>query len=45
MVKKIPFILIFFLVYQIGITQIIQISPAFPTVNDIVTIHYDATQD
>ena len=44
MVKKIPFILIFFLVYQIGITQIIQISPAFPTVNDIVTIHYDATQ-
>ena len=44
MVKKIPFILIFLLVYQFGITQIIQISPAFPTVNDVVTIHYNASQ-
>ena len=44
MVKKIPFILIFLLVYQFGITQIIQISPAFPTVNDVVTIHYNTTQ-
>ena len=44
MVKKIPFILIFLLVYQFGIAQIIQISPAFPTVNDVVTIHYNASQ-
>lgn len=44
MVKKITYIFIFLLVYQLGITQIIQISPAFPTVNDVVTIHYDATQ-
>ncbi len=44
MVKKIPFIFIFLLVYQLGITQIIQISPAFPTVNDVVTIHYNASQ-
>ena len=32
------------MVYQLGIAQIIQISPAFPTVNDVVTIHYDASQ-
>ena len=44
MVKKITYIFIFLLVYQLGITQIIQISPAFPTVNDVVTIHYDASQ-
>ena len=44
MLKKIPFILIILLVYQLGIAQIIQISPAFPTVNDVVTIHYDASQ-
>ena len=44
MVKKISFILIFFLVYQIGITQIIQISPAFPTVNDVITLQYDASK-
>ena len=44
MVKKIPFILFFLLVYQFGIAQIIQISPAFPTVNDVVTIHYNASQ-
>ena len=44
MVKKITYIFIFLLVYQLGITQIIQISPAFPTVNDVVTIQYDATQ-
>ena len=41
---KNPFIFIFLLVYQLGITQIIQISPAFPTVNDVVTIHYNASQ-
>jgi len=44
MLKKIPFILIILMVYQLGIAQIIQISPAFPTVNDVVTIHYDASQ-
>ena len=44
MLKKISFIFIFLLVYQIGINQIIQISPAFPTVNDVVTIHYNASQ-
>ncbi len=44
MVKKITYIFIFLLVYQLGTTQIIQISPAFPTVNDVVTIHYDASK-
>ena len=44
MLSKIPFILNFLFVYQLGIAQIIQISPAFPTVNDVVTIHYDASQ-
>jgi len=44
MLNKIPFILNFLFVYQLGIAQIIQISPAFPTVNDVVTIHYDASQ-
>ena len=44
MVKKITYIFIFLLVYQLGITQIIQISPAFPTVNDVVTIQYDASK-
>ena len=44
MLKKIPFIFIILLVHQLGITQIIQISPAFPTVNDVVTIHYNASQ-
>ena len=32
------------MVHQLGITQIIQVSPAFPTVNDVVTIHYNAFQ-
>ena len=44
MLKKISFIFIFLLVHQLGITQIIQVSPAFPTVNDVVTIHYNASQ-
>ena len=44
MVKNNPFILIFLLAYQIGITQIIQISPAFPTINDVITLQYDAGQ-
>ena len=44
MLKKIPFIFIILLVHQLGITQIIQISPAFPTVNDVVTIYYNASQ-
>ncbi len=44
MLKKISFILTFLFVYQIAITQIIQISPAFPTVNDVVTIQYNASQ-
>ena len=44
MLKKISFIFIFLLVHQLGIAQIIQISPAFPTVNDVVTIHYNASQ-
>ena len=43
MVKKSPFILFFFLVAKFGLSQIIQISPAFPTVNDVVTIHYNAS--
>ena len=44
MVKKIIIIFIFLLVYQFGTTQIIQFSPAFPTVNDEVTIKYYASQ-
>ena len=44
MAKKIIIIFIFLLVYQFGTTQIIQISPAFPTVNDEVTIQYYASQ-
>ena len=44
MVKKIIIIFIFLLVYQFGTTQIIQFSPAFPTVNDEVTIQYYASQ-
>ena len=44
MLKKTSFIFIFLLVHQLGITQIIQVSPAFPTVNDVVTIHYNASQ-
>ena len=44
MVKKILFIFIFFLLAKVGLSQIIQISPAFPTVNDVVTIHYNSSQ-
>ena len=44
MVRKIPFFLIFLLVFKLGITQIIQISPAFPTVNDVITLQYDASK-
>jgi len=29
---------------NICLSQIIQVTPAFPTVNDVITIHYDATQ-
>ena len=29
---------------SIGRCQIIQINPAFPTINDVITLHYDATQ-
>ena len=44
MVTKIPLILIFTLVTSFGLSQIIQINPAFPTVNDIITIQYDASK-
>ena len=44
MVKKSLFIFIFFLLAKVGLSQIIQISPAFPTVNDVVTIHYNSSQ-
>ena len=30
--------------YRASLTQIIQISPAFPTVNDVITLQYDAGQ-
>ena len=32
-------------IFKIGfVSQIIEITPPFPTINDIITIHYDATQ-
>ena len=27
-----------------GLSQVLTVNPAFPTVNDVVTITYDATQ-
>ena len=45
MIFKYLFLNIFFLInISIGICQIIQITPAFPTVNDIITLQYDASQ-
>ena len=44
MVRKIPLILIFSLTTHLGLSQIIQINPAFPTVNDIITLQYDASK-
>ena len=45
MIFKYLFLNIFFLLnITIGICQIIQITPAFPTVNDIITLQYDASQ-
>ena len=45
MIFKYLFLNIFFLLnLSIGICQIIQITPAFPTVNDIITLQYDASQ-
>ena len=45
MIFKYLFLNIFFLLnISIGICQIIQITPAFPTVNDIITLQYDASQ-
>jgi len=34
----------FVLLYNLGFSQIIQVNPAFPTVNDVITVQYDATQ-
>lgn len=45
MIFKYFFLNLFFLLnLSIGICQIIQITPAFPTVNDIITLQYDASQ-
>ena len=45
MTFKYFFLNLFFLLnLSIGISQIIQITPAFPTVNDIITLQYDASQ-
>jgi 1,4-alpha-glucan branching enzyme len=43
---KLNFIYLFAFIFldHIGFSQIIQISPAFPTVNDVITVQYDATQ-
>ena len=43
---KHQFLLLTFLVFSslFGTAQILEINPAFPTVNDVVTITYDATQ-
>jgi len=43
--KKNLFLILFF-AFNIKIitSQIIQISPAFPTVNDVISLHYDASQ-
>ena len=38
-------VLVFTLCVSIfGISQVLTVNPAFPTVNDVVTITYDATQ-
>lgn len=43
--KKNLFLILFFAFnIKIGTSQIIQISPAFPTVNDVISLHYDASQ-
>ena len=43
--KKNLFLILFFTFnIKIGTSQIIQISPAFPTVNDVISLHYDASQ-
>ena len=43
---KLNFIYLFTFIFlgNIGFSQIIQIIPAFPTVNDVITVQYDATQ-
>ena len=43
--KKNLFLILFFAFnIEIITSQIIQISPAFPTVNDVISLHYDASQ-
>ena len=43
--KKITTSIIYGFIFKIGfVSQIIEITPPFPTINDIITIHYDATQ-
>jgi glycosidase len=43
--KKITTLIMLSLIFNVGIfSQIIEVSPPFPTQNDIVTIHYDASQ-
>tara|TARA_Y100000992_G_scaffold211036_1_gene145043 strand:+ start:451 stop:741 length:291 start_codon:yes stop_codon:yes gene_type:complete len=43
--KKNLFLFLFFAFnIEIVTSQIIQISPAFPTVNDVISLHYDASQ-
>ena len=43
--KKNLFLILFFAFnFKIVTSQIIQISPAFPTVNDVISLHYDASQ-
>ncbi len=41
--KKLSFISLLLLCFSIN-AQILEVSPAFPTVNDVVTVVYDATQ-
>jgi len=43
--KSIQCLLVFLTIFALEINaQILQVTPAFPTVNDVVTIVYDATQ-
>ncbi len=43
--KKNLFLILFYAFnIKIVTSQIIQISPAFPTVNDVISLHYDASQ-
>ena len=42
--KKSIYALVFALISNVTFSQILSVSPAFPTINDVVTIVYDATE-